>query len=544
MPFFYIRTRYFILTFFIISLLISIYYLIPIYLITDKIKQIKGIRENSILKQLINPVNYGNFVPVRINLGQDELKEIDILSLVAKNTQQTYKKWSFDIFFSPRQFVGNVVYYALITAITALVFYNSSSYGVTQSWREKSGFCQYFPSQAVIDMDFISNQDTNAVNTLASCMIEDDVHIESSDKYIDVINRKFFKGNETIKLLSYKTTKRDSTNTIKQDSIDKYTDSCLKITHEVVIQHPVYKSLSEAIKDSILNFQAVLLKQLMDKKDVNTNDLDLLNNLLNTPSVLEGSSVKISLQIGDSCKNSRYKHQLLEMVEHAAYAQEASTLRQFCIGTDMFIQTSYNRFKKHFTNGVLPEKAFISFILESRKDNKHGFIPPFLDYWFIILLSFVFLFVNFISRFSYVFGIRTPRYVINLLDNLVENIDAQVLIEKTGQVPTMNTSGSRIAWFSFRRQKTIPRLDAKAIENQLIYIMDEIDRIPNFVVKPKFIFIFDELDKIEPYFNPSVAAREKEDVENVRIEGSRMRQELVVKILGNLKHFLRTCWEI
>ena len=551
LPYLRFNSKYTVLFTTLIIFVIVIFIIGGMYYLTSSVRNVKEIKENGILKQLSHQINYGNFVPVRINLGQDELKEIDILSLVAKNTQQTYKKWSFDIFFSPRQFVGNAVYYALITAITALVFYSSSSYGVTKLWREKSDFCQYFPSQAVIDMDSTVSQDSmkrviyknslgspfdypfrirsswerisdtfiintpivkdyNSVNTLANYMLADSGRIKNTEDFIYSINNKFFEGKDHINLISYDTNKQDT-----------------------------FKSVNNAIKTALLAFQADLINKKADKKDINSSDLDSLNKLL-TPSVFERPHAQIRVNIDTSFKNSNYQYQLLALFDNTVNAQKASPLRQFCIGTDMFIQTSYNRFKKHFTNGVLPEKAFISFILPNQKDNKHGFIPPFLDYWFIILLIFVFLIVDIISRFSYVIGIRTPRYVISLLDELVENIDAQVLTEKTGQVPTMNTSGSRVAWFSFRRQRTIPRLDAKAIENQLIYIMDEIDRIPNFVVKPKFIFIFDELDKIEPYFNPSVAAKEKEDVENVRIEGSRMRQELVVKILGNLKHFLST----
>ena len=501
------------------------------YVLTNELKEKKHIKENSILRQITHQLNFGNFVPVRVNLGQDELKEIYILSLIAKNTHQTYKKWSYDIFFSTRQFASTVLYYGFVIVISSLMFYNHSSFGVTQSWREKSGFCDYFPSQALINLSDSTKFDSDAVNTLAEGII-DNLGINKPEIFIDVINRKYFDGRKKIKLLNY-----EKSADLTKENKDLINNK-LKISN--IQSDTVFEEVNKVIKDSILSFQFTLLQKKSDKnKNINDSDIYSLKSLLDS-SIDSLSHIEIKNKINVFFANSDYKHQLLTIVNHAIASQNASVFRQFCIGTDIFIQVNYNRLKRDFTKDILPKTSLVHFLLMDEKNSQHGFIPPFLDYWYIIFLAFVLIFINSISRFSYLFGIRTPRYVINLLENLVENIDAQILIEKAVQVPTMNTSGSRIAWFSFRRQRSVPRLDAKAIENQLIYIMDEIDRIPSFIVKPKFIFIFDELDKIEPYFNPSVAAKEKEDVENVRIEGSRMRQEHVVKILGNLKHFLST----
>lgn len=56
-----------------------------------------------------------------------------------------------------------------------------------------------------------------------------------------------------------------------------------------------------------------------------------------------------------------------------------------------------------------------------------------------------------------------------------------------------NVQGS---WFSFGRRESVPPLDERQIENELIEILIDCRKIPRFLGRPNIIFVFDELDKI------------------------------------------------
>jgi hypothetical protein len=390
----------FALYFFIFSIFIFIQILYIYYIKSEKLNL------KTIWTTIGSQINFGHYVPIRINLGQDELREIDILTMIAKSTHQTYKTWQDQWLYPPKKLFWSITYYGTILLITHIFFYTNPSYQITNQWRNDTHFIEYFPSQALF-----SNSSNNRIEKFSafsdSLIVRNRItQLDSYKDYIDFINSK---GN------TYK--------------VDDY----------VIIYE----------------------KNFVEK-----------------------------------------------------------SLRGFCIATDMFLHTYYNRVL-HFFFGGAPNLGYVAVI----------------DYWYLLYVACFILLFHLLARFAMIVGIRTPRYTLGLLANLIENIDAQVT--ESASIGT-GANPKNFVLFSLGKQRVTPKLDAKAIENQLIFIMDEIDKIPRVAMRPKFIFIFDELDKIEPHYNASIVAKEKEDIDNVKIEGSRMRQELVTRILGNLKHFLNT----
>ena len=114
------------------------------------------------------------------------------------------------------------------------------------------------------------------------------------------------------------------------------------------------------------------------------------------------------------------------------------------------------------------------------------------------------------------------------------------------------TSGGMVFRQAFnffnRKTKTYPIAGVREIENELIDILNEIDKIPSISGRPEFIFIFDELDKIEAQYNANIQEKESEELASFSAdeegyfstESIRRRQETIARILGNLKLFFNT----
>ena len=88
--------------------------------------------------------------------------------------------------------------------------------------------------------------------------------------------------------------------------------------------------------------------------------------------------------------------------------------------------------------------------------------------------------------------------------------------------------------FLFRSRQTLPPLDARQIEIELRYILDECRKIHKLLIRPNVIFVFDELDKI------AQRNREVEPNENNHAESSyeAIRKGKVDNLLSALKGFI------
>lgn len=172
-------------------------------------------------------------------------------------------------------------------------------------------------------------------------------------------------------------------------------------------------------------------------------------------------------------------------------------------------------------------------------------IPPSLDYVFLLYFVAVWAGCSLFARFP-LFGMVTNRYIFRLIKSLNADIDARVTVENTRSLG--GTPGGAKAGLSRRRVRSYILADERTIEKRLIEILDLIDRIPQIIKKPEFVFIFDELDKIESHQKTSSEAKEEAEVltlgkkseMTLGSEGLRRRQETILTLLSNLKHFLNT----
>ena len=106
-------------------------------------KALKRIFVNAILR-----LDYGNKISIEISLSQDDLKEVDILKLLAKNVYSEYRH------LRSRIFAPNRIILPLITLVTiyfalGLLYYNNPIYDRLNELRLHSPITQYIPSQAL-----------------------------------------------------------------------------------------------------------------------------------------------------------------------------------------------------------------------------------------------------------------------------------------------------------------------------------------------------------------------------------------------------------
>ncbi|MTB51201.1 ATP-binding protein [Lewinella sp. W8] len=103
--------------------------------------------------------------------------------------------------------------------------------------------------------------------------------------------------------------------------------------------------------------------------------------------------------------------------------------------------------------------------------------------------------------------------------------------------------------YSSNDQISYPLASAKEIEAELMFLLNDLDRLRRNRVKylssypfiPKFVFILDELDKMEPSGNLA-EFEEDQRIGAISINNSRLRerQDTVGRLLGNLKSFLNS----
>lgn len=106
----------------------------------------------------VHRLDYGNRVAIEISLSQDELKEVDVLRLLAQNIYAEYKALRNRIF-TPNRIILPILILFTVYAVSAIMFYNERVYHTINEYRLKSGFVNYFPSQAIFPLA-INEEDT------------------------------------------------------------------------------------------------------------------------------------------------------------------------------------------------------------------------------------------------------------------------------------------------------------------------------------------------------------------------------------------------
>jgi len=128
------------------------------------------------------------------------------------------------------------------------------------------------------------------------------------------------------------------------------------------------------------------------------------------------------------------------------------------------------------------------------------------------------------------------RMVLSQLNLLITRINSIYKETSMGEVFPLNEKDK-----AYTRTYQYDKISIKDIERELVEILDNIHECREHDQKiPYFIVIVDELDKIEPNFLYDAQSLPNDELEN-QIHGInkvRKRQEVIAKILSNLKSFL------
>jgi hypothetical protein len=129
----------------------------------DKRKSVKDLIGN-FFKEFIkrpkhsirNYFNYGKRIYIRINLGYDDLREIDILRLISRSILNEYKKFRKSHI---RNLPSTLTKFVLLYFLVGLVFYYTPIYTLNQELKNQSSFSEFFPSQDPTKAFFYSLSD-------------------------------------------------------------------------------------------------------------------------------------------------------------------------------------------------------------------------------------------------------------------------------------------------------------------------------------------------------------------------------------------------
>lgn len=163
-------------------------------------------------------------------------------------------------------------------------------------------------------------------------------------------------------------------------------------------------------------------------------------------------------------------------------------------------------------------------------------IPKRPDFIFWGLYLFIALLTSSLSRYSQLLGLRSNHYIKSLLKELNDKCLAEIAYQSEAQ---LTGKLKRIgALFNYKRSKKYPIAGAREIENDLIFIFDELDRVPKLFSPPEFIFVFDELDKVDP----QKTKNKEEQPFDTSLESEKVRnkRELVASIMASMKIFFTT----
>ena len=132
--------------------------------------------------------NNGHIVSIRINLGQEKLKEKDILRLIAKTTYEEYKK-ILRPFHYGRRILWSIFSFGIIYLLFLTLYYYRPTYAIIDEIRTELAIKKRFPSQAIFgksDTKLDFDLDKKIVNEIESF---EKINGKISYKdYINIIN--------------------------------------------------------------------------------------------------------------------------------------------------------------------------------------------------------------------------------------------------------------------------------------------------------------------------------------------------------------------
>ncbi len=109
---------------------------------------------SAITNKLYSFINYSHFVSIKINLGQEKLKEKDILKLVAKSIFEEYKRL-IQTFSTPRRFWWRFLSGVLFYLFVLTIYHYRPTYSMMSEIRNDIKLSEYFPSQKIFSSRYM-----------------------------------------------------------------------------------------------------------------------------------------------------------------------------------------------------------------------------------------------------------------------------------------------------------------------------------------------------------------------------------------------------
>jgi flagellar basal body-associated protein FliL len=262
----------------------------------------------------------------------------------------------------------------------------------------------------------------------------------------------------------------------------------------------------------------VKLKAKMKKHILLKKDSERLDGVFSKTSTLVVTKVEV-----EGKKNSADEMLSKRIKLESKIGTKASKVGHFLLVLDQLVYEITKIVKK------IPK-----YFWEGKTDFSKEFVPP-INYlrWLLFFLMYLFCVLLFRCNWITHFFV-THRIITRRLRKLNSDITHSTERENSISVNTGNT-GPEIGTKTKRSRNVA---DAREIEKKLQDILDDMQRIPVIMCRPKIVIVFDELDKVEP----SDASLEKENLQTkaslFSINATRERQTEILKILSNMKYFL------
>jgi len=187
------------------------------------------------------------------------------------------------------------------------------------------------------------------------------------------------------------------------------------------------------------------------------------------------------------------------------------------------------------TKGVKKSRQF--FLCKYNKtEYKNSFVFP-IDYLFWLIFFLMYLFSVLLFRSTWITHFFVTHQVIK---RRLKRLNSDITHSTERENSITVSSGNVGSVLGTRTKRSRDVADAREIEKELQDVLNDMQRIPIVMCRPRVVIVFDELDKVEP----GDATLEKETPQTkasmFSINATRERQTEILRILSNMKYFLST----
>jgi|GEM_PF-1077301 len=450
-----------------------------------------------------NYVSFQRNVFININLGHDVIREIDILRIITKTIHARYKEFH-------RSFRKNLLWLipqvGLAIIITILTFNNEVFINSTNMLKKEIQSYLFLPSQnqkilssrsddlEEIVLSEINKSGYNKYEYYAFCMyyINSKNELNNYDvNYLKTLVKRGVKEYDLVSLLlnNYAEYEPGTTSVINIKILDKYL-------------------FEDSFSDCELSDKTSII--LRSKDFIQRSQFDSLQIYCENDSIVISSNALIFYNSFHSL--SDWRRHLYRSIGFA----------------DLYLN-----------NAII---SFQRYIAKSYFNNTKYRVS--VDYLFIIILLLIVIGSRSLFYGINYFGRMSPKKIIKKLEFLIDIIDSQLTLQTNNGVQSPVINGASV-FKKWSKKKDYKIAGVNDIEYWLIDILNDIEKLPTFIIKPEFILVFDELDKIEAKDDLLAEKPDNESAKTIdsyifSIDSSRMRQHAIYKLLSNLKYFLTT----